>query len=298
MLSAIKNASSKICIALGLSMAFAATAAHAEKLPLEGVTLNVAFAITPPFVQVEPGSLNNITGIDVEMVRELQRRTGFKLKDNRFEVMNFGDMTKQAADGLVDIAASGVYLTEARSKIYAFSPPYYKTAMGVMASKNSGINSFEDLQNKTISAMIGSTATDAIPKELNIQTKEMQSPTSFMAFYEVAVGKADVAIADVPVIQDFMNNLLGDQMSLRFVVPNSEAEMGMLFNKKSPYVPILQQTMKDMILDGTAGKIVAQFSNDPQANIAQITYEKALKAKRRDITPGEGSQITSVATNL
>lgn len=293
MFGAIKNVGMKLGIAIGLSMAVFANTANAEKLPLEGKTLNVAFAITPPFVSVVPGSLDNLTGIDVEMVKELQRRTGFKLKDNRFELMNFGDMTEQTAKGTVDICAAGIYLNEARAKVYAFSPAYYRTAMGVMARKNSNINSFEDLQNKTLSAMAGSTATDAIPDELNIHVKEVFSPTSFMSLYEVAVGNADVAISDVPIINDFIDNLLGSELSLRFVVPNSEAEMGMLFNKNSPYVPILQQTMQEMIMDGTAGKIVAKFTNDPSANIAQLTYERALKTNKRMTNIQQENQITS-----
>lgn len=295
MLNAIKNVGLKLGIVLGLSIAVGANLnlAHSEKLPLEGKTLNVAFAIVPPFVSVEPGSFDTLTGIDVDMVLELQRRTGFKLKDNRFELMNFGDMLAQTEKGNVDMCAGGIYLNESRAKRYHFGAAYYKTSMGVMASKNSGINSFEDLDNKTLSALQGSTATEAIPKNLNIRVKEAYSPTTFMALYSVAVGDSEVAIGDVPVINDFIDNLLGSNMSLRFIVPNSEAEMGLVINRNYPYAKELQKAMNDMIVDGTAGRIVAKYTSDREANIALTTYERLQKSGNRGFEQKKETQITS-----
>ena len=59
--------------------------------PLANEELVVAFSIAPPFVIVDT-DFENVRGIDVDIARELQKRTGFKLKNNRFDIMNFGEL--------------------------------------------------------------------------------------------------------------------------------------------------------------------------------------------------------------
>ena len=64
----------------------------------------------PSFVIVDNG-FENVKGIDVDIARDLQKRTGFKLKNNRFDIMNFGELIDLATIGQIDIAGGGITLS-------------------------------------------------------------------------------------------------------------------------------------------------------------------------------------------
>lgn len=303
MFGSLKAATAKIII-VGALIAATIPFAQAAK-PLEGQTLRVAAATTPPFVTISKDSLNNISGIDVDMILELQRRTGFKIAHDRLDIMNFGDMSSEGEKGNYDIMAGAIYLNDRRAKIYDFSEPYYLTSIGVFTRKGAGVKNFLDLNNRTIAAVNGTSATEAIPRNLNISVREVATPTSFMSFYSVASKEADATIADVPVGLDFIDNLLGQDMELAFIIPNTEANMGLLFKKGERFVPALQMAMREMILDGTAAKIVAKYSSDAHGNIAMTHYKEGKVvqeiAKVKDpigVNPADIKPVKAYANNV
>lgn len=276
MFKSVKKTIASIALAMGLS-ACITSSANAESdanLPLKGTTLRVSIALSAPFVEVGDEGLKGAVGIDVDLIHELQRRTGFTLEDNRINIMNSKQLEMEAADGTSDILGGGLYLTEERSAMFAFSDPYYRTHISVISRNCSGIKGLNDLSGRSVAVVDGSTAKDQITTSNISSVKTVDYPTNFMAFYAANYGLTDTVMADAPLADDFMEHLLGDKLQVCFAVPNTEAMMGLLFKKRGKQHTILQNAIRDMIIDGTAAKIVSAYAHHEEDNMARVTYDR------------------------
>ncbi|MDX8046897.1 transporter substrate-binding domain-containing protein [Gracilibacillus sp. S3-1-1] len=90
---------------------------------------------------------NNLTGYDVEIMREVADRLGLNVE---FEIMGIDSMQSAIKSDRIDVAVNDIEATDLRKEDFAFSDPYkysYST-MVVRKEDNSGIESLEDLEDK------------------------------------------------------------------------------------------------------------------------------------------------------
>lgn len=103
--------------------------------------------IAASFYDGEEESEDQLTGYDVEVMREVANRLGL---DISFEIMGIDSMLPAIQSGRIDVAANDIEPTETRREAFDFSEPYkYSyTTMAVRKEDNSGIESLEDLKGK------------------------------------------------------------------------------------------------------------------------------------------------------
>lgn len=241
--------------------------------PLANVELAVAFSIAPPFVIVNR-NFNDLDGIDVDIVRELQKRTGFKLKSNRFDLVNFGQMIDMAKDGNIDISGGAISLTEERGRIFELVGPTVSSSSVVVVRKGSTASTLNDLNGKSIAAEEGTVAEDYIPEDSGIHVTMHGTPTNFMAFYRVAANLSDAMITDGPVAYDYVSNWHGARLKIAFALPDSESQMGLLLKKGTRATEVLVDAYHDMLEDGTVRKILLKYFNTKDAE--QIAHFKIM----------------------
>ncbi|MFC4401526.1 transporter substrate-binding domain-containing protein [Gracilibacillus xinjiangensis] len=94
----------------------------------------------------EQGS-EELTGYDVEIMREVAERLGLEVK---FEIMGIDSMLPSIESGRIDVAANDIEVTDKRKEKFSFTDPYkYSyTTMVVRKADYSGISSLEDLEGK------------------------------------------------------------------------------------------------------------------------------------------------------
>lgn len=247
-------------LALSLSLSFGSGSAMAA-LPLEGVKLFVGVSIAPPFAYVS-NSLSEPSGIDVDVIKELQRRTGFKLRDDAIDLMNFGELIDLAKKREFDIAGGGISLTEERSKIFDFTEPYTTMYTALVVREDSNIKTMNDLHNCSVAAEKGTVASDLIPQGSGINIRVDESPSNFMAFYRVSRGLSDALIVDEPLAQDYMHTWHNSNLKIAEVYRDSGVGVGLLLKKSSPYTVELQKAFHDMKADGTLDKILKKHTTD------------------------------------
>ena len=258
-LSKVSKAFLAACI-LSASFLFA-SGAQAQKLPLEGYQLDVGLSPAPPFVIIE-GEFQNVSGIDVDIIRELQRRTGFEIKRNRFHIMGFGDLLDLAEKGYMDISAAAISISDARAKIFTQSPTTYRSEQVLVVPSNSNIDSPQDLIGKTLAAEDGTEATDLVAPELAKQINILHERTLFMSFYSVIRGKSDALITEAPMAVGFMNSWGKGKLKVAYHVAHSENDFGIMFKKDTPASKVLYKTFKEMQADGTIQKIIHKYLPD------------------------------------
>ncbi|MGM8213161.1 transporter substrate-binding domain-containing protein [Virgibacillus sp. W0430] len=103
--------------------------------------------IAASYFDGEGENVDELTGFDVEVMREIANRLGV---DVSFEIMGIDGMLPAINSGRIDVAANDIEITDKRSEKFDFSEPYkysYST-MVVRKGDYSGIESLEDLEGK------------------------------------------------------------------------------------------------------------------------------------------------------
>lgn len=228
-----------------------------DNLPLADVELSVGVSLQPPFAFVTEG-VADLQGIDIEIIKELQRRTGFKIKDGSIKVMHFSSMMEDGQNGSLDIIAGGITQSENRKELFDFSETVYSAPLVLVARKDSGIRTISDLKNRTLATEKGTVSAEYIPnvEQLNIQIQENLSV--FMSMYAVHAKLADAVIMDAPMAYFYINNWHGSNLQIVSHVSPAHP-MGIFFRKNSKFTPYLQEAMHDMIEDFTVETILSNF---------------------------------------
>ncbi|MBS4173990.1 transporter substrate-binding domain-containing protein [Bacillus sp. FJAT-49736] len=137
---------------------------------------------------------DKLTGYDVEVVREVAKRLGLKVK---FVEMGFDGMLTSVNSGKVDLAANDIAITKDREKKFAFSTPY-KYSFGsaiVRKSDSSGIHSLEDLKGKK-AAGEATTTYMAIARKHGAEEVIYDNATNDQYLRDVSTGRTDVILND------------------------------------------------------------------------------------------------------
>lgn len=148
-----------------------------------------------PFEFQKEGS-QEFTGFDMDLIRAIGKRMGY-----RVEIMNMGfDALVPALNaGTIDVAVSGMTITEERKQTITFSEPYYTSGLVVMVNlDNEDIKGIKDLEGKKIAVQIGTTG------EIKARSVPNATVSSFNTNTEAAIELnnrgVDAVINDRPVL--------------------------------------------------------------------------------------------------
>lgn len=245
------------CVLIG-TKALANTNQDYNQLPLNGVELEVGVAITPPFVIANQG-FNDLSGIDIDLIYELQKRTGFSFTNDRIHLMNFGELLEFSSSGNLDITGGAITLSEEREDFYNFSDDSCISDSVVVVHNSSKIDEIKDLRGKTVAAEIGTVSEDILPNSIASTVKLKESATNFMQFYYVSRGQADAIVVDHAVAVDYIKTWNDCNLKIAFALPQSENGMGLLFKKNDAISQHLAEAFHEMKMDGTVEAIVNKY---------------------------------------
>lgn len=135
------------------------------------------------------GDDNELTGYEVEVVREIADRLGVEVE---FVEMGVDGMLTAVQSGQVDAAANSFDVTEERLEDYNFAEPYQFSYGGlvVRASDNSGIETMEDWAGKK-AAGGATTVYMALAEQLGAIPVTYDNATNDEFFRDVASGRTD-----------------------------------------------------------------------------------------------------------
>jgi polar amino acid transport system substrate-binding protein len=127
-------------------------------------------AYYPPFTFVEKGQ---IVGFDIDLINMMAQNLGYALeiKDVEFKDL-FVDLKNKDAD----LAIAAITVTPNRMKDLYFSGRYYFPEFAILHKRKDNIQSVEDLNNKTVAVLSGSTMEEFLTgglkagKKLSVRT--------------------------------------------------------------------------------------------------------------------------------
>ncbi|MGX7023398.1 transporter substrate-binding domain-containing protein [Vagococcus hydrophili] len=216
---------------------------------------------------------NELTGYDIEVVKEVAKRMDKKVT---FKEYNVDGMLTSVQKGSADFAANDFSLSDSRKKKFILSEPlkYSFGSMIVRKSDQSGIKSFEDLKGKK-SAGEATTNYMKIAEKYGAELVSYDNATNDQYLTDVANGRTDVILNDyylqkmsVGALPDIPVMILDD---LYF----NPTENGLLFSKENTELKKeIDVTLGEMKKDGTLAKISKEFfgadvSVKPDVKIAE-----------------------------
>ncbi|MBL4975176.1 transporter substrate-binding domain-containing protein [Bacillus halotolerans] len=203
---------------------------------------------------------DQLTGYEVEVVREAAKRLGLKVE---FKEMGIDGMLTAVNSGQVDAAANDIDVTKDREKKFAFSSPYkysYGTAI-VRKDDLSGIKTLKDLKGKKAAGAATTVYMD-VARKYGAKEVIYDNATNEQYLKDVANGRTDVILNDYYLqtlaLAAFPDLNITIHPDIKYM-PNEQA----LVMKKSntELQKQMNETLKKMSKDGTLTKLSKQFFN-------------------------------------
>lgn len=168
-----------------------------SKLPDTAPVIKVATTGTmPPFSFQD--DYGNMQGIDIDSIRAIGEEQGFKVE---FYKETWQEMFDSVESGSRDLAISGISYKDERAEKYGLSMPYFFNPAAIMYAKDDmTVNSLEDLQGKSISAMEGSKSFDQA-EQMGRYSNLTTRTTAFLLYEDLMQGKVDAILHDLPILQ-------------------------------------------------------------------------------------------------
>lgn len=155
----------------------------------------------PPF-EFHDDKKNEYVGFDMDLIRAIGKELGYKVE---IQSLGFDALIPALEAGNIDVAASGITITDERAQKVAFTRSYYDAGLTIVVPKNEEkIKDFADLDGKRIGVQIGTTGALEASRVPNATVREYNTPNE--AFLEMKNGGVDAVINDRPVNEYFLKS--------------------------------------------------------------------------------------------
>ena len=252
----------KILLAVSAFVLLVSTSAQAQG-ELKGKTLVVYLDISTPPISYLSKDMRYPEGADVDIIRELQKRLGFSLKDDRIFPLSRTVAMDLVSENKADMIGGALSYTAERAARFKFSPIYYATGMSIMYSKkySADADNLVHLEGKTIAVLKGSTAEQYVKSVLKSSTPVIVSDI-ISAYFMVANGKIDCVIYDRMPLVFFSHAMPNLNLEVSTDIFNqADSQYAFAFPKNSAYADIISLEIQRMLMDGTLYRIIKKWED-------------------------------------
>ena len=199
-------------------------------------------------------------GIDIDLIRQLEKRLGLIIKVESHPRARAIEMLK---NGQID-CISGYAYTEEREVFALYVPtPYFAVQPVFYALKGHGssITTYEDLYGKKIGQSKNSTFFNKYNIDMQLTKVDISSELQIIQMLEL--GRIDLMIGTDPNISWIIAKLgLSEKFEKTVFEPMEKTDLFIAFSRKSPavdLVPLIDKAIADMIADKTIETIVSTY---------------------------------------
>jgi ABC-type amino acid transport substrate-binding protein len=153
----------------------------------------------PPFTFIHK---NEVTGFDIDLVKEISRKLGYKLL---IKNMNFSELMPALKGNKIDFGISAITATYKRAQAVDFSTKYHLSTLALLYIKNSPSTYEASLEGKTIAAQRGSTMKSFLKDNLSTikNAKMVLFEKTSSALEELKKGQVDCILIELAAAKAF-----------------------------------------------------------------------------------------------
>lgn len=251
-------------MALAVVLLAGFSAVSSAKSDTVTVATNATYA---PFEWRDKDS-GKIVGYDIDILKAVTKRAGL---DYDLRLINFNGIIPGLLAGQVDMAITGMTITDHRKKKVDFSEPYYDSGVRILVrADNQDIHSIDDLKGRKVGTEIGTTAYHYLTTHYP-DLKLQLYPASSEMYMALNNGNVDAVLFDEPSIAYYVKTKGEGQV--KTVGPLYEGEYyGIAFPKGSPLRAKVNTALTAMKKDGTLAEIYEKwFDKKPSQALLEAT---------------------------
>ncbi|UOE94886.1 basic amino acid ABC transporter substrate-binding protein [Alkalihalobacillus sp. LMS39] len=208
-----------------------------------------------PFEYMDKGE---IVGFDVDLLDAVLSEAGIE-----YELKNVGwdPIFIMIENGEIDMAVSGITITEDRQQTYDFSSPYFESTHMVAFKEGADITSANDIVGKNIGVQISTTGQIAAEKIVGENHSDISKfDSTALAFLALDQGNVDVVVTDNVVVNEYVKNNPNSGVTGIEDTENFEAEYyGFLFKKENDLREEVNAAFKTILENGTYSEIYEEW---------------------------------------
>lgn len=231
-------------------------------------TIRVATIATYPPFEWRDNKTGKLVGYDMDVLKAVTEKAGLNYD---ITLLDFKGIIPALLAGQVDMAITGMSITEKRAKKVDFSQPYYLSGIRLLVrGDNKDIRSADDLKGHKVATETGTTSHNYLMTHYPDLKLEL-FPASSPMYMALLNRNADAVMFDEPGIEYFIKTKGGDRV--KTVGPLYEGEyFGMAFPKGSPLKEKINTALTALKKDGTLTKIYKKwFDHEPSQKMLDTT---------------------------
>lgn len=251
-----------LCTALLMIVVMAVAGCGQEKTKNNVNVLRVGTEATFAPFEFQDDTSKEYVGFDMDLIRAIGKQMGCEVQ---IQNLAFDGLIPALEAGNIDLAASGMTITEERAKRILFSEPYYQAGVTIMVKKeNTDIQSFKDLEGKRIAVQIGTVSAETAAKIPNAVVREFNNSSE--VFLELGIGGVDAVINDLPVSAYYLQQNPGCGNKMLAEVRAVESYGLAMAKKNTDLKAKIDAALAELKKNGEYDKIYEKwFGKKPQA---------------------------------
>lgn len=198
---------------------------------------------------IVPAPNGTVTGFEVDVLEAIGKAQGFQVT---FVPTDWANVFPMLDAGTVDIAGSGIIITEERLQKWDFSEPFIVAKFAVVVPQDSTIKNSSDLQNKLVAVQPDSTFAEFAQSKT---TKIHSTKTIWMSIKEIINKNAEAAMVNTIIAEHFVAKHPNEKLK---VVEFQDREIPLGYALKKGNTELQQQINEGLAKiksDGTYDKL-------------------------------------------
>lgn len=209
-----------------------------------------------PFEYIESEKSDEIIGFDVDLAKAIAGKLGYEVE---VKDMDFGGLIQSLKSGQADFVLAGMTPTEKRKKNVDFSDIYYTSQHMFISQKDSGIETLEDLEGKTVGVQLGSIQegkADEINETVAIKVENRNRIPELIQ--ELKAGRFDAIIIEDTVAKGYLDKE-ADLTSFTISDDPEEAGSAIAFPKDSDLTEKFNKELQEMKDNGELQELIVKW---------------------------------------
>lgn len=255
-------AAAALAVAAALPVASACGRALPEELADGTLTVIVFPVLDEPFIAPNlaagalpfRGGIEHFQGFDIDLMAGFAARHDVEVEFQRLEDPGFGALLPALMNGTGDAVASAITITPARDETVDFSRSYFEISTVVVARRDAGLRSLEDLVGKRGVGVRGSRPIEVL-RDHGVDSEIAEADFQTGAYAEVIDGNADFAIMESASARGAVATR--PSLEIAITLPDSE-HYGIAIREGSALKPLLDRYIDDIEASGELAALAAR----------------------------------------
>lgn len=209
-------------------------------------------------------------GFEIDLAKAITKKMLGKDATAKFVTVTSQSRVPLLKNGNIDAIIATMTVTPERQKTIDFSNSYFDAGQSLLVKDNSPIKKVQDLNNRTIIGVVGSTSVENV-KKFAPKARVLQLPDYAQALTALKAGQGDALTTDNVILAGMAVNNPGYKLQGKTFTTEP---YGIGINKGQPaFKAAVNKALREVEKDGTYNKLIVKWFGD----VPGFDYKEVLR---------------------